>query len=143
MMNEWDKLLKGLAAAVGAVGGFFGGWNPMMTVLAVCICMDYATGVIVAFCGHSPKTEGGGISSAAGFRGLGRKIIILLVVMLAAMLDRVTGNAVFQTTVTAYYIANEGISIIENAVLMGVPVPDSMKNALEVMRENKNKTDNS
>ena len=105
--------------------------------MAVCMVIDYITGLIVAACGKSPKTEAGGVSSAVGFRGLAKKAVILLVVLLAWLLDQATGNAVFQSAAVCYYIANGGISILENAVLIGVPVPEAMKNALEVMREHK------
>ncbi len=135
-IDVWDKVIKWVCAAGGAIAGFVCGmWTQMCTVLAVCMVIDYITGVIVAGCGKSPKTDGGGVSSAVGFHGLMKKAVILLVVLLAALLDLATGNAVFQSAAVFYYIANEGISILENAVLMGVPVPEAMRNALEVMRE--------
>lgn len=135
-----DKIIKIACAAGGAAIGFFKGvWNPMLTILAWCMVIDYASGLLVAFGGHSPKTNAGGISSAVGFRGLAKKAMILLVIGLAALIDQSTGNAVFMMAACTYYIANEGISILENAVLMGINVPDVLKKALEVMRESKSK----
>lgn len=137
-IEVWDKVIKGTCAVGGALIGWASGmWTQMCTVLAVCMVIDYITGLIVAACGKSPKTAEGGVSSAVGFRGLAKKAVILLVVLLAWLLDRATGNAVFQSAAVCYYIANEGISILENAVLIGVPVPEAMRNALEVMREKK------
>ena len=77
--------------------------------------IDYASGLIVAACGRSPKTEAGGLSSKAGFVGLARKGFIMLIVLLATLLDRAVGNQamVFQSAATCYYIANEGLSILE------------------------------
>lgn len=142
-IEVWDKVIKGTCAVGGALIGWASGmWTQMCTLLAVCMVIDYITGLIVAACGKSPKTAAGGVSSAVGFRGLAKKAVILLVVLLAWLLDLATGNAVFQSAAVCYYIANEGISILENAVLLGVPVPEALRNALEIMRENKgNKKD--
>lgn len=137
---SWDKIVKIFCTAAGAIVGWFTGiWSPMLTVLAWCMVMDYISGIMVAFGGKSPKTEAGGVSSAVGFVGLAKKAMILMVIGLAAMIDHATGNAVFQMAAVLYYVANEGISILENAVLMGVPVPEVLRNALEIMRESKNK----
>ena len=101
------------------------------------MAMDYATGVIVAWRGKSPKSETGGMSSRAGFDGLIRKGFIVIIILLATVLDRAidNGGMVFQTACTCYYIANEGLSILENAVLMDVPVPGAIKGALEIFRK--------
>ena len=137
-IDVWDRAVKAACAVGGALIGCLSGmWSEMCSLLAVCMVIDYATGLIVAACGKSPKTAGGGVSSSVGFRGLAKKAVILLVVLLAWLLDLATGNAVFQSAAVCYYIANEGISILENAVLIGVPVPEALKNALEVMREHK------
>lgn len=132
----WDKIVKAACALGGAIAGLFGGWNQMLTVLACFMVIDYVSGLIVAFAGKSPKTSEGGVSSEIGFKGLLKKAVILLIVVLATLLDRITGDgAVFQMATVAYYIANEGISILENAVLMGIPVPRKLEDALEVLRE--------
>lgn len=134
----WEKVFKVLATIAGAIAGLFGEWDVMLTILVVVMAMDYATGLIVAACGKSPKTEKGGLSSKVGFVGLAKKGIIMLVVLLATLLDRALGNTamVFQTATTFYYIANEGLSILENAVILDVPFPKKIKQALETMKEN-------
>ena len=134
---SWDKIVKWLAGACGAVAGFLGGWTMLLTVLAAFMVIDYVTGVIVAWRGRSPKSETGGVSSKAGFDGLVKKFFIMLVVLVATLLDRAIGTetAVFQTAAVLYYIANEGISILENTSLMGVPYPAFIRKALEAMQE--------
>ena len=134
---KWDKVLKYIAGAAGAVAGLLGEWNVALTILAIFMVLDYITGLIVAWRGRSPKTAGGGVSSRVGFDGLIRKFFIMIVVLVATLLDRVIGNsaAVFQTAATMYYIANEGISILENTALMGVVYPKFIMRALETRRE--------
>lgn len=132
----WDRIAKNAAALIGAAAGLLGGWDMMLTVLAWMMCIDYATGLICAWCGRSPKTEGGGVSSKAGFIGLARKGLMMLIVLTATLLDRALGSdgAVFQTAACGYYIANEGISILENGALMGLTYPKAIRNALEQLR---------
>ena len=133
----WDKILKVLAAVAGAICGLFGEWNTMLTILVVAMTTDYVSGWIVAWCGKSPKTENGGLSSKIGFIGIAKKAFIMILVLLATLLDRVIGGdtAVFQSSLVLYYIANEGLSILENAALLGVKFPAKLKKALETMRE--------
>ena len=150
MEYTWDRFVKGLAAVAGAVAGMLGEWNTLLTILALLMLIDYTTGLIVAWRGKSPKTESGGVSSRAGFDGLIRKFFIMVVVLVATLLDIAIGNSmyVFQTAATMYYIANEGISILENTALMGVKYPGFIIRALEAMRdkndtlEKDNKDDN-
>lgn len=133
----WDKLTKAGAAVVGALAGLMGEWNVMLTALAVLMVLDYLSGLLCAWRGVSPKTVTGGVSSKASFDGLARKAFIILIVLLATILDHVIdmGSAVFQTAATMYYIANEGISILENAALLGVPFPERMKKTLEAVKQ--------
>ena len=92
---------------------------------------------MAAAAGKSDKTEHGGLSSKAGFVGIARKGIIMLIVLLATLLDRALNNGtmVFQTAATCYYIANEGLSILENAARLNVPFPEVIKRALESMKD--------
>ena len=133
----WDRAVKALAAAAGAVAGLFGAWNTMLTILVVAMTTDYISGWIVAWCGKSPKTENGGLSSKIGFIGIAKKAFMMILVLLATLLDRAIGGdaAVFQSSLVLYYIANEGLSILENAALIGVRFPAKLKKALETMRE--------
>ena len=102
--------------------------------------IDYVTGIICGFMGVSPKTETGGLSSGAAFKGLLKKAVIILVVLLAALLDKavsigagVTFEAVAGAT-CLWFIASEGFSILENVTAMGVPIPKILLQALEIMR---------
>lgn len=133
----WNNVTKWLAAVVGAVLGLFGAWTQMHTILVAVMATDYVTGCIVAALGRSPKTDGGGLSSKVGFIGLAKKGFIMTIVLLATLLDRALGGTatVFQSAALAYYIANEGLSILENAGLLGVPFPERLKQALEAMRD--------
>ena len=81
----WDKVLKGLCAAAGAIAGLLGEWNVLLSVLAGFMVIDYATGLICAWRGRSPKTDGGGVSSRVGFDGLARKGLIILIVLMATL----------------------------------------------------------
>lgn len=139
----WDKIVKAALAVGGAVLGWLGGWNTMLTVLAVMMLIDYMTGLIVAACGRSPKTDGGGLSSKVGFIGIFKKIMIVLAVFAATLLDKAIGNGkfVFQSVAAMYYIGNEGLSIIENSALMGVPFPERIKSALEELKNKNGKSD--
>ena len=137
----WDKIVKALAAVAGAIAGLFGEWNTMLTILIVMMTVDYVSGWIVAWCGKSPKTETGGLSSKVGFVGIAKKGFIILLVLVATMLDRAIGNDtfVFQSSLVLYYIANEGLSVLENAAILGVPFPDKLRKALETLREKDDK----
>lgn len=141
MGDLWDKIFKGACVAVGAIAGLYGGWSTALKILLVMMCVDYITGCLVAAAGRSPKTEGGGLSSKVGFIGLAKKGFIMLIVLVATMLDKAIGNTslVFQSATVFYYIANEGLSILENADLMGVPFPAIIKERMESMRERKDK----
>ena len=137
----WDKILKIIAGVAGAIAGLFGEWTTMLTILVVVMALDYISGWIVAWCGKSPKTENGGLSSKIGFIGIAKKGFIMLLVLLATLLDRAIGNDtyIFQSSLVLYYIANEGLSILENAALLGVVFPEKLRRALETIRETEDK----
>ena len=137
----WDKIVKAACAVAGAVAGIFGEWTVLLTILLTAMVIDYISGLIVAAFGKSQKTEAGGLSSKVGFVGLAKKGFIMLVVLVATLLDKAIGNStmIFQYATTCYYIANECLSVVENAVLIGLPVPAIIKNALEEMRDRNDK----
>ena len=96
--------------------------------------VDYITGLIVAGVFHnSEKTENGTLESRAGYKGLCRKGVILLIVLIAVRLDMVVGSDLIRDAVIIAFICNETISIIENAGLMGVPIPKTLKRAIEIL----------
>ncbi|MBE5803311.1 MAG: phage holin family protein [Clostridiales bacterium] len=129
--------MKVLAAIGGAIAGLFGGFDTMMMVLVACMVIDYATGLIVAWMGKSQKTESGHLDSKVGFVGIGKKALMILVVLMAALLDRALGGeaAIFRTAMIWFYVANEGLSILENLSLAGVPFPRVVLNALEQLKQ--------
>ena len=133
MVSIWDKIVRFAAAAIGAVAGALGGWDWILAVFLGFMIADYISGVLVAVLLKSPKTEDGGLSSKIGWHGLIRKGLMLMVVLIAALLDRALGsaNTMFRDAVCWFYIANEGISIMENLVLAGVPFPKILKKLFE------------
>ena len=131
----WDKILKGICLVAGMIAGLYGEWTAALTILAVMMAVDYITGVMVAITGRSPKTDGGGLSSKIGFVGIAKKGFIMLIVLVATQLDAAIGRELFKSLTVFYYIANEGLSVLENAARMGVPFPAQVKRALEGMRE--------
>lgn len=137
----WDKIIKGACAILGVIAGLYGEWTAALSILAIMMGVDYITGVLVAITGRSPKTDGGGLSSKIGFIGIAKKGFIMLIVLVATQLDRAIGNTamIFQTATVFYYIANEGLSILENAEAIGVPFPAFIRERLESMREAKDK----
>ena len=125
---------------VGAVGGFiamaFGGWSDALITLSVFMSIDYATGLIVAgVFKKSKKSESGALESRAGFKGLCRKGVALLIVLVAVRLDIFMHTSYIKDAVIIAFIANESISIIENAGLMGIPIPSAIAKAIDVLKE--------
>lgn len=130
----WDRAVCGAAALGGLLGGLLGGWDMTVKVLLGCMAADFISGTAVAWLGRSGKTEGGGPDSGIGLRGIARKGLALLIVCLAAMLDRLVGGVAFREMVCWFYIANEALSILENTALAGVPWPEGLKGMLEQVR---------
>ena len=130
------KILDWIKIAVGAVGGAMTYiWGPMdawLTALIVLMVMDYVTGVIKA-------AVTGKLCSAVGFKGLLKKLLILALVALGAIFAKLIPGAdqALRTAVTAFYCANEALSVMENAGEMGVPLPAVLKNAIQKLREEK------
>ena len=134
---------EGFCVAVGIVGStiasLFGGWDTALITLIIFMGIDYLTGLIVAGVFHnSEKTESGKLESRAGWKGLCRKGVTLLIVLLACRLDMLIGSSFIRDAVVIAFIVNESLSIIENAGLMGIPVPPVIMKGLEIL---KNKTD--
>ena len=146
------KITEILAAIGGAIASFFCGLPPIMWVLIAVMSIDYITGIICGLMGKSEKTETGYLASHAAFVGLLKKALIILVVLLAALLDKavtmqagITFEAVAGAT-CLWFIASEGFSILENAATMGIPIPGILRQALDMMRKKgdapeKNKTE--
>lgn len=126
--------------AVGLIGGtiasLYGGWDAALQTLIICMAVDYITGLIVAGVFHaSPKTKTGTLESRAGWKGLCRKGMSLLIVLVACRLDAVMGSSFVRDAVVIGFIANETLSIIENAGLMGVPIPKVLARAVDILKQ--------
>ena len=143
MDNVWENVVKWIAAAGGVIVGWWGGWTAGSRVLVILMVMDYLTGCACALTGHSTKTDSGHFWSQVAVAGLLKKAFTMCVILMAALLDQVlsggqgteNGMTMFRSAAEFFYIATEGLSIVENVGLMGVPVPKPLKQALEVLRE--------
>ena len=129
-----------LSAVVGFSAGLLswavGGFDTPVLALIVCMAVDYATGLIVAGIFHaSPKTRGGGLDSRVGWKGLARKFVTLLMVVVANLADVLLELHYIRDAVIVAFCANECISILENAGLMGIRIPKVLTAALEKLGE--------
>lgn len=133
-----EKILNSIKVGIVTVGtGFtwlFGSWDIALIVLIFFIALDYATGVLRAYVNKE-------VSSKVGLKGIARKAVIFVVLIVAVLLDRLlnTGNWVFRTLVCYFYIANEGISLLENCAGLGLPIPEKLKDALAQLKEGEKK----
>jgi len=119
-----------------AVCWAFGGWDAAMAALVMCIAVDYISGSIVALVFHkSSKTESGAYNSAYGLKGLCKKGLMLLFVLVAVQVDRVLGSDYVRDAVCIGFCANEILSIIENLGLAGIPMPEAIIKALEQLQK--------
>lgn len=129
-----------VCAALGILGSAicwaFGGWDAAMATLLVCICVDYVSGSIVALVFHnSTKTESGAYNSAYGLKGLCKKCLMLLFVLVAVQIDRALGAEYVRDAVCIGFSVNEILSIIENLGLAGIPMPEAVVKALEQLQK--------
>lgn len=129
------KLLAFLGVIGSGIASLFGGWDAALTTLMIFMGVDYVTGLIVAGVFHtSNKTQTGTLESHAGWKGLCKKGVTLMVVLVACRLDLIMGSSFIRDAVVIAFIGNETISITENAGLMGVPIPAVVKKAIEVLK---------
>ena len=137
---DYNAVKNGVLAALAAVGSWvanaLGGWDASMQVLVALMVADYLTGVLVAAVWHkSSKSSSGTLNSVAGFKGILKKCMILLLVWIGVLLDDATGANYIRMAVILFFIGNEGISLLENLGLMGVPFPAFLRRALEALRD--------
>lgn len=129
-----------ICTAIGLAGAWaaslFGGWDGALATLVIFMGVDYLTGLLVAGVFHrSEKTAGGGLESRAGWKGLCRKGAALLVILVACRLDLAVGGSFVRDGTVIAFTANEALSILENAGLMGVPIPGALARAIDVLRQ--------
>ena len=126
----WAKIQGAITVIGGWLGYFLGGLDGLMIALVVFVILDYVTGIMCAI--NDRK-----LSSAVGFRGICRKVLIFLLVGIANIIDvQVVGTgAVLRTAVIFFYISNEGVSLLENAGHLGLPIPERVKTVLEQLHD--------
>lgn len=126
---------KGVVVSVGTgLTWFLGTWDTALAVLVCFMVLDYVTGLLRAYVNKE-------VSSDVGLKGIARKAVIFVVLIVAVLLDRLlnTGNWVFRTLICYFYIANEGISLLENCAGLGLPIPEKLKEALAQLKEGEKK----
>lgn len=128
-----DTICTVIGLIGGAIAALFGGWDTALQTLVIFMAIDYITGLVVAGVFHaSPKTKTGALESKAGWKGLIRKGETLLIVLVACQLDAVIGGSFVRDAAIIGFSANEAISIVENAGLMGLPIPAAITKAIDI-----------
>lgn len=128
--------MHGRGGAGGAIASLYGGWDAALQTLILFMAVDYVTGLIVAGVFHaSPKSRTGALESRAGWKGLIRKGETLLIVLVACRLDAVMATSFVRDAVVIGFICNETISIVENAGLMGLPIPAALTKAVDILKQ--------
>lgn len=133
----WSKLQMGFTAIGGWLGYFLGGMDGLLYTLLLFVVVDYVTGVM---CAIADKT----LSSAVGFRGICRKVLIFLMVGVAHIIDMnvVGSGSALRSAVVCFYLSNEGLSFIENVAYLGLPIPDKLKDILAQLHGREYKPEN-
>ena len=126
-----------VVGAIGAaIANLYGGWDAALQTLIIFMAIDYITGLTVAGVFHaSPKSQNGALESRAGWKGLIRKGETLLIVLVACRLDAVMATNFVRDAVVIGFICNETLSIIENAGLMGLPIPAALAKAVDILKQ--------
>ena len=134
MKEFWNIIQVALAAVGGWLGYFLGGCDGLLYALIAFVVIDYITGVMCAVADHT-------LSSAVGFKGICRKVLILMLVGIAHIVDTyvIGSGSALRGAVICYYLSNEGVSIFENAAHLGLPVPDKLKAVLEQLHDRNDK----
>lgn len=137
-----NLIVIAVGAAGTAIAHFLGGFDVALQVLVIFLVLDYITGLVVAgVFKRSGKSENGALDSRAGWKGLVRKVFTIVLVGVGAQVDRLIGDgSLIRDFVIFTMIANEGLSLLENIGLMGVPLPEKLKEALETLKS-KGKTE--
>ena len=130
MKEFWNTIQLVFTGIGGWLGYFLGGWDGLLYALIAFVAIDYVTGVMCAISNHT-------LSSEVGFKGICRKVLIFLLVGIGSILDAhvIGSGSVLRTAVIFFYISNEGVSILENAARLGLPVPEKIKAVLEQLHD--------
>lgn len=131
-----DTFCMAVGVLGAAIASLYGGWDAALQTLILFMAVDYVTGLIVAGVFHaSPKSRTGALESRAGWKGLIRKGETLLIVLVACRLDAVMATSFVRDAVVIGFICNETISIVENAGLMGLPIPAALTKAVDILKQ--------
>ena len=130
MKEFWNVIQLGFAAIGGWLGWFLGGCDGLLFALIAFVAVDYITGVMCAIVDKN-------LSSAVGFKGICRKVLIFLLVGIAHILDAqvIGAGSVLRTAIIFFYLSNEGVSLLENAAHLGLPVPEKLKDVLQQIHD--------
>ena len=125
---------------IGVIGAFLakslGGWDTALITLVTVMAIDFVTGIMVAGVFHtSPKTESGALSSNIGWKGLCKKVFVMLFVLIGHRVDLTLGTSMIRDSIIIGYTAIELVSIVENAGLMGLPMPEVIKKAIDLLNQ--------
>lgn len=136
MKNIWTSIQIAFSALGGWLGWFLGGYDGMLYALIAFVCIDYITGVMCAIIDKR-------LSSAIGFKGICKKVLIFLLVGIGHIVDTyvIGSGAALRTAVICFYLSNEGISLLENAGHLGLPIPTKLKDILEQLHNRAEKED--
>lgn len=135
MVNYKDAACAVFAGIGAWIAQAYGGWTQAMTALVVFVIADVSTGLLCGLAKKSPNTEGGGLSSKVMREGAAKKVEIFFILLIAAWLDIAMHVTIWKDAACIYYIAEEGLSILENAGALGLPIPDKLKNAIEALKK--------
>lgn len=139
MANTKNIILISFASLGSILAETFGGWDSFLKALVMFMVVDYITGMTVALVFHkSQKTKNGGASSQVGYKGIVKKVSVLLLVALAVKVDGISGTNYIRNATIFFFLGNEGLSVIENIGLMGVEFPEFLKKALEAIGKSHN-----
>lgn len=131
-----DKIFNWVSITSGAIGGFIvsmlGGWDKLIMALIILMCLDYITGLIKAYYNKE-------LSSQIGFKGLTKKVLILVIVAVSVVAEDMLGIPAIREIVIMFFAVNEALSILENAGQMGLPLPENLKQALLQIRNKEEK----
>lgn len=137
MKEIWNGIQVVSAAIGGWIGWFLGGCDGLLVALVIFVIIDYITGFMCAIVDHR-------LSSEVGFRGICKKVVIFLLVGIAQILDVnvIKTGSILRTAVIFFYLSNEGVSILENAAHLGLPIPEKLKTILEQLHDRADKEAN-
>jgi len=141
MMKLQQTLLSLVMSLAALLARALGGWDAALAMMFLLMGLDVVSGLLVALCRKSDKTGSGGFRSGSFFTGLTRKLLMVLLVILGTALDSLLGTSVCRLSVIGFYAANEALSVVENAALLGLPFPRGLLKSLERYQQQQDETE--